>query len=245
MTSDEFAAFYNSYGSRFAEASAKSIFHKYLEKPAVRRLLCGQIADRLVLDIGCGTGVLSEWLATSGGIVTAIDCSQEMVAIASEQCAQLSRITFKCCPLAKFQPSISFDTVVASFMLGYFSSLPEFFEQAARILNQNGVLVASMLHPVRTKASARTKLGYVVDNYFDRCRYMSDFLGTDAIIPLYVWDFEDVVSAAVDNGFVLDALVEPHLSRQTAIEQDIDEFYCNAPSVAAFRFRRISEVGED
>src|SRR5215208_5489058 len=49
-----------------------------LETPEVRRLV-GQIAGLGVLDLGCGTGRHSLWLAEAGATVTAVDFSEGML----------------------------------------------------------------------------------------------------------------------------------------------------------------------
>ena len=40
---------------------------------------CGDVAGLTVLDLGCGTGRHTQWLADGGATVTAVDFSEEML----------------------------------------------------------------------------------------------------------------------------------------------------------------------
>src|SRR5271166_4111302 len=43
---------------------------------------CSALAQRRVLDVGCGGGLLAEGLARAGAVVTAIDLSPSMIEVA-------------------------------------------------------------------------------------------------------------------------------------------------------------------
>ena len=49
-----------------------------LEEPRLRAAL-GDVSGKEVLDLGCGTGRHSIWLATQGAVVTAVDFSEGML----------------------------------------------------------------------------------------------------------------------------------------------------------------------
>ncbi|MET3504871.1 class I SAM-dependent DNA methyltransferase [Halalkalibacter oceani] len=51
-----------------------------------RQLGDGQLANKAVMDVGCGTGELLIRLALEGAQVTGVDLSAEMLAIANEKC---------------------------------------------------------------------------------------------------------------------------------------------------------------
>ncbi|GFI22107.1 dTDP-3-amino-3,4,6-trideoxy-alpha-D-glucopyranose [Lachnospiraceae bacterium] len=61
------------------EQWCKNVIHE-LEKYAIR--------DGLVLDLGCGTGTLTELLAAKGFDMIGVDCSEEMLNIACEKRVQ-------------------------------------------------------------------------------------------------------------------------------------------------------------
>ena len=53
--------------------------HIALEEPLLREQL-GSVRGVAVLDLGCGTGRHSLWLASAGAVVTALDISEGMLA---------------------------------------------------------------------------------------------------------------------------------------------------------------------
>jgi SAM-dependent methyltransferase len=76
---DHFAAVYDQREHRIVAAA----FHKRL-----RRLLKRVPPGAWVLDLGCGTGLLTKLLASDGFRVVGIDQSEEMLDIAAQRCRQ-------------------------------------------------------------------------------------------------------------------------------------------------------------
>ena len=75
------------YG-RFSELYDSLMYDVDYEKMAsfIKERLCiAGISDGLVLDLACGTGVLTRLLADYGYDMTGIDLSEEMLAIAREK----------------------------------------------------------------------------------------------------------------------------------------------------------------
>ena len=62
--------------------------NRILNSDPILRKFIGEIQNLTVLDAGCGTGYLSRQLATQGAVVTGIDLSENMIAIAQEKSAQ-------------------------------------------------------------------------------------------------------------------------------------------------------------
>ena len=81
--------------------------------------MAGRIKDREMLDVGTGTGRAAFILALGGAHVTAVDASEEMLAIARQRAAdQLLKITFQQGDAHALDfPDRSFDAVVSFRML--------------------------------------------------------------------------------------------------------------------------------
>ena len=118
-----------------------------LEEPIVQRLVAN--ANKLsVLDLGCGTGRHTLWLAAAGAVVTAIDFSQGMLEQAQSK-PGADQIRFIAHDLHETLPfkDGSFDLVVSGLLLEHIRELIPFFSEARRVLKPSGRAVISAMHP--------------------------------------------------------------------------------------------------
>ena len=82
ITEDEVRRTYDSIASIYdKKRTDKTIYNDYIEMPAVLSLL-KDIRGKKILDLGCGTGVLSKILKNRGAMVSGIDISPKMIEIA-------------------------------------------------------------------------------------------------------------------------------------------------------------------
>jgi ubiquinone/menaquinone biosynthesis C-methylase UbiE len=116
-----------------------------IEEPLVRGLV-GDVRGKRVLDVACGTGRHSQWLAEEeGAYVTGLDRSEAMLAIArgkSERVrwmqGDLDRIPFD---------DASFDVVVCGLVFEHVKDIEPAIIEAARVLVPGGRYVVSVFHP--------------------------------------------------------------------------------------------------
>lgn len=110
--------------------------HKRALASAVR-----DIQGKAVLDFGCGTGRLSEWLVRHGARVDGVDATPEMVAVARKRIPQASFQVIEGSTLP-FEDG-RFDLVVTAYVLQYYvdgdGAIPR---GLARVLRAGGRLVA-------------------------------------------------------------------------------------------------------
>ncbi|MDP6136819.1 MAG: class I SAM-dependent methyltransferase [Arenicellales bacterium] len=118
-----------------------------LEAPLLRKAL-GDVCGCSVLDLGCGTGRHALWLAEAGAHVTAIDFSEDMLAVARSK-RGADGVDFMVYDLHERLPfgSGAFDIVVSGLVLEHLRDLPAFFSEARRVLNSRGRAVISAMHP--------------------------------------------------------------------------------------------------
>jgi ubiquinone/menaquinone biosynthesis C-methylase UbiE len=114
-----------------------------------------------ILEIGCGTGAVTERLVDLGARVTALDQSPEMLERAQQRLADappdLVRWLERTASEIDALPEASFDTVVASFCLSDMSSGERAFtlRQAARLLDAHGGILAVADEVIPTRLGER------------------------------------------------------------------------------------------
>lgn len=120
-----------------------------LYNPASQRFLqnCGLNSAKRVLEVGCGTGIMTCWLAKqiiSSGIVVAIDTSEEQLTIAKNNAAKegLNNIEFKCLSvydLKKLQAQ--FDLAYCRWVLVHLTQPVKALTAMHSVLEPGGTLV--------------------------------------------------------------------------------------------------------
>jgi malonyl-CoA O-methyltransferase len=118
-----------------------------LEGPVVRAAV-GEVRGLAVLDLGCGTGRHSLWLAAGGAAVTAVDFSEGMLAEARQK-PGADAVRFVAHDLHQPLPfaDAAFDLVVSGLVLEHLRELGGFFAEARRVLKPGGRAVVSAMHP--------------------------------------------------------------------------------------------------
>lgn len=125
------------------------------------------VADRAtlkgarVLDVGCGGGILSEYLADAGAIVTGIDASAELIEIAQRHAALGEKnISYQCTTVEEYLATNggSFDIVTCMELVEHVPDPQGIVLACARHLHANGHLFMSTLNRT-AKAYAVAVLG--------------------------------------------------------------------------------------
>lgn len=102
-----------------------------------------------VLDVGCGSGVLTKRLAESSRKVVGLDVSGVSIDIAQRHCGNLQNLQFVHTPVENFARSHQdeFDVVIANMMLMTTPNLASTLEAIASVLRTGGHLVFTITHP--------------------------------------------------------------------------------------------------
>jgi len=89
-----------------------------LEMPIILDF-AGNLDDKTVLEIGCGDGRLTEWLARQAAHVVAIDPNQEKIESARGQLpADLKeKVEYRAVGMEEFRPERRFDLALVSWSL--------------------------------------------------------------------------------------------------------------------------------
>ncbi len=118
-----------------------------LEALVVRDTLSKIKFDK-VLEIGCGTGKNTEWLAGQCKKLTAVDFSNEMLEQAKQK-NKASHVRFQQADITKPWAFEKADLVTCSLVLEHIENLSFIFEQAADCLLPGGHFYICELHPFK------------------------------------------------------------------------------------------------
>jgi 2-polyprenyl-3-methyl-5-hydroxy-6-metoxy-1,4-benzoquinol methylase len=164
-----------------------------LEGIALRTTL-NEIPCQSVLEIGCGTGKNTEWLATKASHVTAVDLSEEMLALARQK-VQSAHVVFK--PADITQPwhfaNGLYDLISFSLVLEHIENLYFIFEQAALHAVPGGHLYIGELHPFKQYTGSKARF---------------ETEGGTQVVPCFNHNMSDFTGAAKKHGFALAAINE-------------------------------------
>ena len=127
-------------------------FTRELVGPSVERLLAVQ-PDEVVLDVGCGNGVISRRLARLGARVIATDFSERFLELAAARSADLGdRITYHLIDATDEEQLLSlgagrFDAVVSTMAMMDMPVIEPLLRATRRLLAPGGRFVFSLQHP--------------------------------------------------------------------------------------------------
>ena len=135
------------------------------------------LADKTVLDVGCGAGLLCEPLARLSGNVTGVDAAPENIAAAKAHAALSGLTIHYCAGEIAAQGLGQFDVVTCMEVIEHVMDPAAFINELARHLRPDGLLLLST--PNRTAASrlflveAAERLGQVPRGTHDWDKFLT------------------------------------------------------------------------
>ncbi len=176
--------------------------------------LLGDVTDRDVLEVGCGSAPCARWLVTQGARAVALDLSAGML----RHAARLNDVTGITVPLiranAEYLPFAdgSFDSACSAFgAVPFVADVRTVFDEVARVLRPGGRWVFAVTHPIRwifpddPGPDGLT----VITSYFDRTPYLEVDADGRATYVEHHRTMGDYVRALNGAGFLLEDLIEP------------------------------------
>ena len=127
-------------------------FHQTLIRPSTQRLLNLQPGQK-ILDVGCGNGLTSRWLASLGAQVLGIDFAEEMIINARKRTKpDETSVKFQVLDATDETALLrlgenSFDAAVSTMVLMDMAQIDPLMRSLAKLLRPKGCFVFSVCHP--------------------------------------------------------------------------------------------------
>jgi malonyl-CoA O-methyltransferase len=149
------------------------------------------VAGRGVIEIGCGTGLNTQWLAEAAADVLALDFSEGMLRQARAR-VRSPRVRFVPHDVRAEWPAAgaSADVVVAMLVLEHVERLEPVFAEAARALRPGGELFLCELHPTRQMLGRQAE-------------FTRPETGERELVAAFPHDTSDYVNGGLRAGFEL------------------------------------------
>ena len=144
------------------------------------------------MEVGCGTGKNTPWLAKKASHLIAVDFSKDMLKQAKQKIKAIN-VGFVQADITKSWKWKKTNLVTASLILEHVKDIGFVFKQAAATLKKRGVFYVCELHPYKQLAGSRAK--------FEQDGKLLE-------LDYYIHHISDYTSAAKNAGFICEDLRE-------------------------------------
>ena len=201
---------YDRLAAVWSSTTDEGPFNGFLERPALRALVPGDLHGAAVLDAGCGSGAQAQWLLEQGADIVAVDISPRMSEEAERRCAGRGR--FLVADLARPLPlePRSLDGITCSLALHYVADWSVPLRSFASALRPGGWAVISLDHPFGPR------LPHQRGGYFDTELVSDTWRKADVEVTQQFWrrPLAGALGAFADAGFKVDRVAEPQPSAE-------------------------------
>lgn len=179
-------------------------FHREVVRPKVTELLDPQPGDR-VLDIACGNGNYSAYMAERGASVVAFDYSPRMIELAKKrQHRYADRIDFRVASAADEAAlralGTGFDKAVSNMAIMDISDVTKLFPCVYNALKPGGAFVFATQHPCFVT---------LTDRYLTPHSYHDIAIEGQPVKQCYYHrSIQEIFGLCFDSGFVIDGFYE-------------------------------------
>ena len=158
-----------------------------LDAQVLRKVLRGRLGG-CALELGCGTGKNTLWLAEQVDRLIAVDFSAAMLQRAKQRVGR--EVEFHVGDIRNEWPaaSASLNAVVGNLVLEHIEDLGSVYSEAARVLRDDGWFFLSELHPFRQYGGSGA-------------RYSTD--AGEIRVPVYTHHIAEYIGAGLQRGFEL------------------------------------------
>jgi ubiquinone/menaquinone biosynthesis C-methylase UbiE len=138
--------------------------------------LLGDIKNKKILDVGAGTGRLAVEFAEQGACVTALDVSSKMLERLKKKNKNIEiiigdgeNLPFK---------NEEFDIVIGAFLIVHFKDPLKFFDEAYRVLKNNGLFIVTNINQKEPPEIKTTEGKIKIESYYHRPEKVREILNS-------------------------------------------------------------------
>lgn len=187
--------------------------------------LIGDVRDKDLLDIGCGTGRHSIPLAAAEARVTALDFSQGMLDKArAKPGADAVRFIHHDLDSPLPLDDASFNIVLCALVLDHIANLDLLFSEFARLCRADGSIVITVMHPAMLLRGVQA-------------RFNDPERGGKVVLESVPNQVADYVTAALRAGLRIDHIAEYAMTDEIAADCTRAEPYTGWPMLLTMRLR--------
>jgi ubiquinone/menaquinone biosynthesis C-methylase UbiE len=196
---DSVARDYDAWASHYDEDDNAT---RDLDDQAVRDLVPQAALSGEIVEIGCGTGKNTAYLAEKAKSVLALDFSDGMLARAKKRLSS-PKVRFVRHDVREPWPLAdrSADFVTVNLVLEHLEHPAFVFQEAARVLRPGGHLLVSELHPYRQLLGRQA-------------RFEDEASGDEVKVPAHLHEISDFLTDALSVGFSLRRIEERRMETE-------------------------------
>ena len=227
---------YDSLAKLYDEKNSSSLANFYYDRPAIISLLPNDLQNKIIVDAGCGSGLLSQYLEEKGSEVIAFDYSHGLINIAK------TRLNTSNIRVANLEDKLEFieknsvDIIVSSLVLHYIEDWNPVFQEFYRILKKDGCFIYSIHHP------HQDWYWFSLQNYFQKvlCEDTWNIDGKKFTVQVYHRTLMEVFEVIHESGFYVEKLLEPApLPEGKNVDPRFYESLTTKPRFLFFRLKKL------
>lgn len=191
---------YEKLAESFARMAPTKAENAYIEQPAMRKAV-GEVRGFKIFEVGCGPGILAEYLVHEGAKVVGFDVSPKMIELAKKRTPKNATffVADGALPLP-LDPTHNgqFDMAVASLAIDYIKDWSIPLSEVHRLLKPKGKFIFTIQHPLGSWNWYKPECAFGVQYVEASWKGFND---EPVTMPDYYRSFEEVINPLIKAGF--------------------------------------------
>ncbi|THE13661.1 class I SAM-dependent methyltransferase [Bacillus timonensis] len=192
-------------------------------------MLFGDLTNKKILDIGCGSGHSLRYMAEKGvNEIWGVDLSQNQIETAKETLEGMNPKLY-CAPMEKDinLPKEYFDFVYSIYVIGWTMDLPATFKLIHSYLKSGGTFIFSWDHPLYPYLKSENGRIFLEGTYQNEGTVTyENFKGEDAPMVIPTRKMSTYINELITAGFTIEKVIESDVSESfDSIEEEVSDRY--------------------